>query len=242
MNLDGTFYYMIFMRNLRAFYCPVPKASCSTWKTLLRQSLQLPEAQGQLALHNRWTNGLTYAWSIERFEMMEMLFGTKPYYRFTVCRNPYTRLVSAYRDKIVPSDTPIGEAVRRLKGVYCRAYDVLPSSAEPFTFEMFVRALGHDDPQYMDRHWQPQVLVTRLDLIRYDTIARLEDRATAFPEICRRLGLDPALLGHHNQSHGGGGRDLRSLFTPEMVEIVRRVYAEDFRTFGYDPEAVPSGS
>ena len=240
MNFDGTFYYMIFAPHLRAFYCPVPKASCSTWKTVLRSSLQLPEAHRQLDLHNRWTNGLTYAWSMERYDMMEALFGPKAFYRFTVCRNPYARLVSAYRDKIVPEDTPIKEAVGRLKALYCAVNDLRPSEAMPFTFEMFVQAIGHDRPEMMDRHWQPQTMVTCVDLLRYDTIARLEDRATAFPAICERLGVDTALVGHLNQSHGS--KDLRPLYTPAMIDIVRRVYSADFDRFGYDRDDIPAAA
>ncbi len=38
MNFDSTFYYMIFAPHLRAFYCPVPKASCSTWNTKRQNS------------------------------------------------------------------------------------------------------------------------------------------------------------------------------------------------------------
>ena len=36
--------------------------------------VEAPEAHRQLDLHNRWTNGLTYAWSMERYDMMEALF------------------------------------------------------------------------------------------------------------------------------------------------------------------------
>src|SRR5207249_2263705 len=93
---DHPLYHLVFSHQLRAVYCPIPKAACSSWKSLFRTITGLPQA-GVTVIHDRRRNGLTYAWSVERFELMRILFAKSAgYFKFTVCRNPYARLHSSY--------------------------------------------------------------------------------------------------------------------------------------------------
>lgn len=131
----------------------------------------------------------------------------KPYYKFTVVRNPWDRLVSEYAwiskgDGRVWARGPIG------------------------AFEEFVRSR---DYERVRRHGLPQVeFIVGVDgHIGLDDVFRFEDLPGAWEEIRGRLGLRPP-LEHRMRSERGAYRDF---YTPETREIVAQVYRRDIEAF-----------
>ena len=63
-----------------------------------------------------------------------------------------------------------------------------------------------------------------------DFIGRYENLTADFAEVCRRIGIEPIELPHHNAtSHGPWA----SYYTREMFEHERKRMAVDVETFGY---------
>ncbi len=93
----------------RYMYYEVPKAACSTMKTLLQKIEGLPpiqpftglnrEVRRDMFIHER---GLFKMASLLDFDskVQEMILNSPEIFRFTIVRNPYTRLSSAWRDKV----------------------------------------------------------------------------------------------------------------------------------------------
>lgn len=134
------------------------------------------------------------------------------YFRFSVVRNPWDRLVSAYAN-LDPNLQQSAEQV----GIQLRD---LP-------FETFVeRSLDVDHA-----HLRPQVdfLTTDRGDLLVDYVARWENLADDFEAICRRLGV-AATLPHANRSKREDYRDYYSAKTRTQVEAR---YREDIETFGY---------
>jgi len=230
---DAPLYHLVFSHQAKAIYGPVPKAACSTLKAYFRRAAGLGEIDFDL-LHRRRLNGLLYASAIERGELIRLLFTDAGYFKFTVVRNPFTRLVSAWRDLLAPRDD--GQCrhqaeAERLLETHRRIADLRPSDCGSLTFETFVRLLPALDPAKMDRHWQPQTLVNYSDVIAYDLVVKLEELAERWGEIRDRLAFQEELGAPVNV---GGAIDPGAWFTPELAEIARTVYADDFRQLGYD--------
>lgn len=219
-------------------YCPIPKAACTSWKAFLRRELGLPPTS-ETEIHNRLSNGFIYAGAIEREELIRILFSRQGgYFKFTVCRNPYDRLRAAYRDLVYGSEDHAprgGKSADDLRMVYCRAYDLKPSAIPFLTFDQFIRAIEASDALTLDRHWQLQAVLSCSHLLKYDAVLKYENMSDEAEPLCRKIGAQHTMDLHLNKS--SARMDLP--FSPEMIEVVQRVYARDFARFQYDPDHVP---
>ncbi len=165
------------------------------------------------------------------------LLDLKNYYSFTVVRNPYYRVLSAYLEKLT------GQDVRE-------KYNDLPgsgdSSADGFT--AFVQFLA-DGGIYHNRHWWPQAdsLFQAVDNFSY--IGRLENIVEDMGRILSENRLDPELALRLAKPHDyeiqksetritSAQRRVAEFYSDETIALVASLYTKDFEVFGYtkDPE------
>jgi hypothetical protein len=186
--------------------------------------VHVPKAAGtsiNQALYGRFMGHIP-ASSIHRWGSHEVR--TLP--SFAVCRNPWDRLVSAYR--FVKQGGGIGGPFTA--GVW---RPELYRGPEFESFERFViEWLDGRDIGSLEYHFHAQthyvcdqsgrILVNHLG--RYEnlapTIAFLEDTVGHMPELKR-------------WNRSGEAVDYRSFYTPELIEIVGRIYADDVRILDY---------
>lgn len=137
------------------------------------------------------------------------------YYTFTVVRNPYARLLSAY-------------------------YYLKPLHDQMFgSFEAFVMGL----PGYLSvphrhvgSHFIPQVRYTHIDGAPVcDDVVYFEHLPHSADVVRHRLGLTEPLQVH-NRGPIRSGMPVAQHYTPAMERTVREVYAADFELLGYHPE------
>ena len=213
--------HLIFSHELKAVYCPVPKAGCSSWKAYLRQAIRLPKVDSRI-LHDPERNGLTYAWMMHRETLLRALYGYPSYFRFVFLRNPYTRLASAYFDVVNPTERGGLRGAwwaETLLALYSRSRDLRPSEAPSLSFEIFVRSLTLDNSLNRNRHWQPQTTITMPKLIRYDLVAKLEEIDAHIEFIQQRLGCSEPMTFRLNPTNYPA--DVHDLYTPELKSIVQ---------------------
>jgi hypothetical protein len=233
--LDG----LIFSRSRRFVYAPVPKAACSSMKAYLRRIEGYSNELDVHQLHDKRRNGLYYASSLTRSQMVDALFARNGYFKFTVVRNPFARVVSAYRDLLTDRDgggPRLGATHQGLLTELRLQRDARPSELTSITFEDFIRSLEHKRPADMDRHWQPQSYLTVSGLLSYDLVVRLEQLDGAAPELADRLGTD-LMVSERLNSVEGAPTDLVTWFPEDLERIVLSVYASDFQRFGYPRSA-----
>lgn len=149
--------------------------------------------------------------------------------RFSVVRNPWDRLVSAWR--FARAGKGVGESYRAGM-VRPERYRV----PEFETFERFVTEwLAPRDLTRLDGVFQPQwlFLCDRERQLLVDHVGRLEDLGPTLDFVRERTGrtID---LAQANRS--GEAVDYRSLYTPQLADLVGRIYADDVRLFGYSFE------
>ena len=233
---DEALDHFVFSHKVRAVYAPVPKAACSSVKAYLRQIEGLPPAS-LTVIHDRARSGLNYAVSLDPSALIVALFSKhQGYFRFTVVRNPFTRLVSAYRDLLEPRGGGVArfETEREaILAVIRKRYDLKPSESRTLSFEAFVSALPLIKPSQMNRHWRPQYAVTLVDLIPFDMIVQIEQLPDHLGRLAKRLGSPTKMEFYLNRS--GDDIVLADWYTRQTEDIVARIYARDFRRFKYEP-------
>lgn len=146
--------------------------------------------------------------------------------RFSVVRNPWDRLVSAYR--FAKRGRGIGKAVAGMRDP--EQYRV----PEFDTFERFVHEwLVPRDIARIDPVFQPQSLFVcdRGKELIVDHVGRLEDLRPTYAFIDDKLGEQ---VGFDRQNRSGAEIDYRSFYTPGLVALVGQIYQEDIARFGYD--------
>lgn len=141
-------------------------------------------------------------------------------YRFTFVRNPYVRVLSAFLDKV--------ERKASAKGTTA-------------SFLEFLRYLDRGG-LYRNAHWAPQVSLMLVPVPELDFVGRVEslerDLDTALASIRGAPDDKPPRAALGNRT--GAVARLAQYYDDECVAIVRRLYAQDFSTFAYDPEFNPA--
>lgn len=144
--------------------------------------------------------------------------------RFGFVRNPWSRLLSCYRDKI--------EGGGRDPSFKLATYHGLDPA---MSFDAFVRWV-HSSPDGQDaradRHWMSQHrFFDAGDASTMDFIGRFERLEGDLAAISTRLGLPAKPLTERLNASGPG--NYRRFYTKETAALVAARYAVDIRAFGY---------
>jgi hypothetical protein len=155
------------------------------------------------------------------------------YFKFNFVRNPWSRIVSCYVNKI---DTDDEKNLNACVTPYAQLYKHMP-------FREFVAFLhspegGDFYPRYANRHWVSQhVFCTDArGAVFCDAVGRIENLQADFAEICRRIGMPVFEVPHLGSTKKPGESDTaryRGFYDADLAESVRRRYARDIELFGY---------
>lgn len=205
----------------------VPKAGCTT----IKMAMQYAERPGHMPdprhVHDREKSPLARISDIDA--PPEAIFRGPMFYRFAFVRNPYSRILSAYLDKLVHNEW---ERQKRLPALG------FASDAHP-SFARFLEIIASGDPTRLDIHWMPQSILLNPDYVEYDDIFRFEDFEAGLEKIMHRLRIDRRHWGDiapAGRRHGTGASDLLDEYYSEReIDLVSRIYGADFERFGYEP-------
>jgi hypothetical protein len=158
----------------------------------------------------------------ETISHYRLVFGAREfdrYFKFSIVRNPWDRLVSAYlflkRGGMNPADRAWAEA----------------NLSEYGDFGSFVRGWLTHGNALTYHHFRPQVhyLLDSDGRMPFDFVGSFETLAEDYRRIAARLGTDGPLA----EQNRGAPRDHRAFYDEETVAIVGRVYADDAARLGY---------
>ncbi|HJO36139.1 MAG: sulfotransferase family protein [Pseudomonadota bacterium] len=155
------------------------------------------------------------------------------YFLFTVVRNPYARIASAYLDKVVR-----GAASPTLLS-HARALKVLAHLGKPagasVSFAEFCRYLAEGGIDG-DPHWFRQVDLIPCGPERLHFIGRVESLAVDLASILARINGTPTPAPERDwvRHRTGANERLAALYDADTLAAVRTLYAEDFARLGYE--------
>ncbi len=212
-------------RRHHAVFVEVPKAGCTVVKRVMQHSEHGGEPYERPAsVHDRATSPLG-APIRDGFDLDEVFGADGAYFRFGFVRNPYSRALSGYLEKIAGA-----QWLRDLR---------LPKlgfrADQDVSFVAFLRRVAEQAPRDMDIHWAPQHHLLSLDKVRYGFLGRFESFHDDLVAVVEHLGLSaPDGLLTTVSPHTTNARDkIAAYFDADAVALVREIYREDFDRLGY---------
>ena len=203
---------------LNAVYIPVPKTAGSTVMSTLLAADGSPHLAG-ITDHN--SDEARRLMSAENnLRVFWRSLNDPDCFRFAFVRNPYTRAVSGYLDKIASAREP-----RFSKWLG------LPAGASLLDF---LRRISEQEVDAMNRHWRPQsaLISPKVNLNLLGKFERFDDD---FAKVLDRLGLDHAPI-EEKRAHQTSANSHLDLIGVEEKALIDRIYRDDFERFGYSKE------
>jgi hypothetical protein len=205
-------------------YVETPKVACSTIKTTLINAEigEVVEHPSFDSLHNRAWSPLADPARVPDF----LRYLERCKFKFCFVRNPYSRLLSSYLDKIAP----VGE---RRRGPVVDYYEMEEGSE--ITFDQFVEYVCQQTYSSMDVHWRLQSGLLCAKYINYDFVGKFENFYEDFSSVLGRLGVAADKFYKKEDRHATAADQLLDRYYTQ--ETKKEVYAKfflDFDAYGYD--------
>ncbi|CAL4077537.1 unnamed protein product, partial [Meganyctiphanes norvegica] len=230
--------------------CYVNKAGSSAWNALLAHLYNLTEylqPQHFYMMQNE----------LRPTEIQLRVAALTPsWIRFLMVRDPLSRLLSAYRDRIADNShytfqaAHYGPLILHYTRPEKRYQDdeifytnntlrIIP------TFQEFVRFLVQDPVEKMDPHWKPIYSHCGACTVHFTHVVHMETFTEDLVEITRECGMDSDIVSKvlQDSSYKHESKQKTSLLmtsyyatlSTELLQELLRIYNKDFILFGYDP-------
>ncbi|WP_160153824.1 sulfotransferase family 2 domain-containing protein [Microbulbifer sp. ALW1] len=197
----------------KLIYWQNPKVACSSIKKSL---WKLEKGQEPENVHIRRESPFPY--------LSDLGVNAPEYDFFTIVRNPYSRVLSAYLDKIGKG------ADRHIWWPFCRDFGIPRSTTkEQFNFLSFLKALKSTSPHNLDPHFRPQFHNLLPTIVPYSFIGFLEEQGSV------QSFLESKSIPYvHSAPHArNAGNKLLEYYGDEEIALVQSIYSSDFDFFGY---------
>lgn len=194
-----------------------PKSASSTVK---RELWDLERAEGR-------KEGEPLPTAIHGDRFLKTSYGPeiRNYFSFAVVRNPYSRVLSAYLDKI-DSERAAGRIFRKQARI---------ANEAAVTFPEFVRTISASTPIEDDRHWTLQVDNLLQGSFRIDLLGSVENLDRFLATFAARYQVEKVNPGRSTHATGAVEKISR-YYDEETRQLVAEKYRRDFETFGYSFE------
>jgi hypothetical protein len=209
----------------KIIYTETPKVGC----TVLKRMLHYAECSYDISkmpvdVHNRKTSPLKQP-NDNECEFIDAIFSDE-YFKFSFVRNPFTRALSTYLDKIIGRPgviTPIQEKLGINPFVY------IPS------FHEFIDMVYEQSPLDMDVHWAPQTFLLGNQNIQYDYLGRFEFFQKSVEILASKsvLEIPPKTFSIGKEHATNANRLVSKYYSSPIISKVREIYYDDFKYLGY---------
>lgn len=232
-------------------YCYVPKVACTAWKRImivLSESLKVHGVPyrdpADVPIEDVHGSSLQHLNEYPKVVMKQKL---ETYKKFIFVRDPFVRLISAYRDKL---ESPNQIYYERIGMDILRTFGNVsnpPASVEKahvdgivpsfYNFIQYILSLSAFNDTVFDEHWRQTINLCHPCLINYDFIGKMETIEEDAAQLLRILHVDNIVDFKPWVKSKTDLREIMTWFANIPLEWRRKlykVYEEDFRLFGYE--------
>ncbi|KAL0849548.1 hypothetical protein ABMA28_013814 [Loxostege sticticalis] len=242
---DSQFEHILVDETHKLLYCYVPKVACTNWKRILMiltgkwNDTDVLSIPAYLAHSPGMFRNLSSVPRPERDYMLDS------YHKMIIVRNPFERLLSAYRNKLEGETQSAKYFQDRVGRRIIKAFRENPSNeslelGHDVTFREFALFLTNKSEEMADvtnnEHWQPITSLCHPCLIKYSLVGKyetlLEDSLLTlhtinasniqFPRLTRTSGTSEKLYRYFSQ-----------LELP-LIRKLYKLYWHDYAIFNYD--------
>lgn len=240
--LSRMFHTTFVSRRHSYIYVSIPKAACTKIKHLIASveggkldteaTPYMRETRMTMLVHHRRHLDVPTVLDLNADEIGEFVSGTSEFFVFALVRNPFSRLVSTFENKVRLHEPGFHKA-GQLWGATNAGDDVRAG------FAAFVReGCDYFKNRLGDHHFVEQHRLLMPDLVPYSRIFRIEqfgEFEEAFFAHLRRKGYTgPLGFSDRNRSHRP---NWRHYYDQETARRVAEMYKNDFDAFAYDPNS-----
>jgi hypothetical protein len=223
----------------RYMFQETPKAACTSIKRMLveiegckfeenAKPYQRETTRNMLVHQRRYVHMRTLL-DMPAAARDNILSGKDNWFTFAVVRNPYSRIVSTFENKV-----RLGEPRYRALEARYGGRSKFPDAVA--AFRRFVADVVRESVQRADDvHFRPQSELLLLGLIPYTMIFKLEfvaEMVTALQRVVALKSPDKQVVLERDNS--GNRVPWRNYYDQATAAVVRQAYATDFASFGYD--------
>ena len=235
-------YTTIYNNEKKVIYCAVPKAACSNWKRIFMVFERLIEKPTDVAANSvhGWFYKLLY--KTDEKNVTKIL---NSYYSFVFVREPYERLISAYRDKFTDKRTK--DYLRQYKA------NILREHRKNLTEEQYLSGMGVTFKEFilsviktykekgvtsLNEHWRPVTSICYPCHVHYDFIGHQETLNEDFIKIMKTINVkDTKLFPEANTKYEIKSKTLipeyYAQFSEDTLSKLYKIYEDDYEAFGY---------
>lgn len=169
------------------------------------------------------------------------------YFKFLVVRNPYDRLVSAYRDKFGREVQSMAfrswhKLGRKIIQGFRTDWETPPNNTgtDTPTFSEFLRYVAYTGKldKQMDDHWAPMYRLCDPCLLNFTAVLKFENFQSELAWIQHRITNKTIKLAHYNKGPGNKTSLLTHRYwkaVPHAITAnIHKIFGPDFMAFGYE--------
>ena len=219
-------------RRHAAVFVEVPKAGCTVVKRVMQHSEHGGAPyEAPASVHDRATSPLG-APVRDGLDPDEVFGPDSSYFRFGFVRNPFTRALSCYLEKIA------GEQWLRDMRLPLLGFN----PHEAVSFEQFLTRVADQSARDMDIHWAPQSALLGLGRVEYAFLGRFESFQRDLRCVIEHLGMDvPDDMVSTVTTHTTNAQDkISQYYDDTALRLVRQIYRDDFARLGYGMDPLVS--
>jgi len=229
----------IFSAKAPAVFAYIPKVACTNWKCILRYLDGHHDYLNSRLAHDRKKSNLKY---LSEYSNPYDLINDTSIKKITCVRNPYSRILSAYLNKVKPFSSP--EAIPEWDPYFFKLYKEInefrlknTSNYEDVTFDCFLDwILFSNNIAVKDEHWIPQTDLIGEGEVDFYFICHFEKFKTELPIALEILKCDIPFPSQSevNFLPTNANSQLDIFYLPESIQKVRSIYQKDFLRLNYD--------
>ncbi|XP_061816701.1 carbohydrate sulfotransferase 12-like isoform X2 [Nerophis lumbriciformis] len=246
-RIEAALHHLLVDDEHGVIYCFINKVACTNWKRFmnaLREGEPYPDLMSisPTKAHNR-----RYLRSLDSFSKVEMEAKLKHYTKFMFVREPFVRLISAFRDKFLSLDQNYYQRLSQgLLHRYGNLSDTPPTVEEAValgiqpTFYHFVQHLLNPktNRHLFDVHWRQFHVTCQPCYIEYDFIGHQETLDEDALQVLTSLNMEKLIKFPPAYQNVTSPASLSKWFKEVPLEDRRKLYElyqKDYELFGYEP-------
>lgn len=237
-------YKVYIQRKQKNVVCLNPKVGSTAFREILVEGLQ---RQGIAPFRSkRWPMNTTRRYTTAPLADYLDAFTNPHRYTFhCFVRNPYSRVLSAWNDKLVKGfyAEQYPRSMRKLVPQIRRFADVNKleggDTQNPVPFSTFVSYIESQDEGFRNQHWDTQCSVLNTRHIHYKHIYPMETQfAYGIHQLLAPLNIDPQWLDQKlSRPSNASGKITTPILDQALADRLYALYKDDFEMFGYDRDS-----